>query len=185
VLTLLELRAVRFFFLGAGVDIGFAVDWICFLSHLVFCSASCASSELPKVKSTPESPSLLWISSLHSFLFRCDADILVPMRCGCGAVVLVSMWSGCSCFDSMRLFLFRFSAVVLVSIQCDYSCFDAVRLLLWSMMMFFALGGLLNQAGVQKHYEACNSLLMLVRATLLRYSLNYYACRWMFPRPVK
>jgi hypothetical protein len=68
-LTLLELRAVRFFFLGAGIDLGFAVDQICFLFHLVFCSASCASSELPKVKSTPESPSLLWISSLRSFLF--------------------------------------------------------------------------------------------------------------------
>jgi hypothetical protein len=60
-----------------------------------------------------------------------------------------------------------------------------VRLLLWSMMMSFALGGLLNQAAVQKHYEACKSLLMLVKATLLRYSLNYYACRWMFLRPVR
>jgi hypothetical protein len=30
-LTLLELRAVRFFFLGAGVDLGFAVDRIFFL----------------------------------------------------------------------------------------------------------------------------------------------------------
>jgi hypothetical protein len=63
--SLLELRAVRFFFLGAGVDLGFAVDriyFLYFLFRLVFCSASCASSELPKVKSTPESPSLLWIS---------------------------------------------------------------------------------------------------------------------------
>jgi hypothetical protein len=53
------------------------------------------------------------------------------------------------------------------------------------MMMSFALGGLLNQAVMQKHYEACISLLMLVRDTLLRYSLNYYACRWMFLTPMK
>jgi hypothetical protein len=122
---LLELQVVRFFFLGVGVDLGFAVDricFLCFLFRLVFCSASCASSELPKVKPTPESPSLLWISVVRSFLFRCDADILVPMRCGCGVVVLVSMWSGCSYFDSMRLFLFRFGVVVLVSMQCGYSC---------------------------------------------------------------
>jgi hypothetical protein len=78
--SLLGLRAVLFFFLNAGVDLGFAVDRICFLFRLVFCSASCASSELPKVKSTPESPSLLWISVVCSFLFRCDADILVLMR---------------------------------------------------------------------------------------------------------
>jgi hypothetical protein len=120
--SLLELRAVWFFFLGAGVDLGFAVNRTCFLFRLVFCSPSCASSELPKVKSTPESTSLLWISVVRSFLFRSDVDILVPMRCSCGAVVLVSMWSGCSCFDSMRLFLFRFGAVVLVSMQCGYSC---------------------------------------------------------------
>jgi hypothetical protein len=47
-LTLLELQAVQFFFLGVGVDLGFPVDRICFLFHLVFCSASCASSELPR-----------------------------------------------------------------------------------------------------------------------------------------
>jgi hypothetical protein len=75
--SLLGLRAVRFFFLNAGVDLGFAVDRICFLFRLVFCSASCASSELPKVKSTPESPSLLWILlCVHS------------------------------CFDAMQIFLF-------------------------------------------------------------------------------
>jgi hypothetical protein len=116
--SLLEFRAVRFFFLGAGVDLGFAVDRICFLFGLVFSSASCASSELPKVKSTLESPSLLWISVVRSFLFRCDVDILVPMRCGCGAVVLISMWCGCG-------------VVVLVSIRCGCSCFDLVRLFLF------------------------------------------------------
>jgi hypothetical protein len=50
----LELWAVWFFFLGAGVDLGFDVDRICFLFRLVFCSTSCASFELPKVKSTPK-----------------------------------------------------------------------------------------------------------------------------------
>jgi hypothetical protein len=107
------------------------------------------------------------------------------MQCGYSCSDAVRLWCGSSCLDVVQLFLFRFDAVVLVSIQCGCSCFNAVRLLLLSMMMSFALGGLLNQAAVQKHYEACNSLLMLVRSTLLRYSLNYYACRWMFPRPVK
>jgi hypothetical protein len=55
---------------------------------------------------------------------------------------------------------------------------------MWSMMLSYAMGGLLNQAAVHKYFEACSSLLMLVRATFPRYSLNYYACRWMFLTPV-
>jgi hypothetical protein len=102
----------------------------------------------------------------------CCAFILVSMRCGYSCSDAVRLWCGCSCLYVVRLFLFRFDAVVLISIQCGCSCFDAVRLFLWLMMMSFALGGLLNQAAVQKHYEACISLLMLVRATSLRYLLG-------------
>ena len=77
----LGLQAVRFFFLGAGVDLGFASDPICFLFPLVFC-ACYASSELPKVKSIPKSPSFLWISDVRwMILFRCGAFTLVSMRC--------------------------------------------------------------------------------------------------------
>jgi hypothetical protein len=86
---------VRFFFLGAGGDLGFAVDRICFLFCLLFCSASYASSELPKVKPTPESPSLLWMSVMRSFLYQWDA------------VIIVLMWCGCSCSDPVRLLLFH------------------------------------------------------------------------------
>jgi hypothetical protein len=53
---------VRFFFLSTGIDLGFATYPICFLFRLVFFCASRASSELPNVKSTPKSPSFLWIS---------------------------------------------------------------------------------------------------------------------------
>jgi hypothetical protein len=70
---------------------------------------------------------------------------------------VVRLWCGCSCLDVVRLFLFRFDAVVLVSIRCGCSCFNGVSLFWWLMMMSFALEGLLNQAAVQKHYEACIS----------------------------
>jgi hypothetical protein len=92
---------VRFFFLGAGVDLGFAVDQICFLFCLLFYSASCASSELPKVKPTPESPSLLWMFVVRSFLYRCG---LLLFRCG--ADVLVQIRCECCCFIGMQMFLF-------------------------------------------------------------------------------
>jgi hypothetical protein len=86
------------------------VDRICFLFRPLFCSASCASSELPKVKPTPESPSLLWMSVVRSFLYRCDAVIIVSMRCGC------------SCSDPVQMLLFHWDADVLVSILCGCSC---------------------------------------------------------------
>ena len=83
----LGLRAVQFFFLGAGVDLGFASDPICFLFPLVF-YACCASSELPKVKSIPKSPSFLWIFDVcWMILFRCGVFTLVSMRCFCFIVV--------------------------------------------------------------------------------------------------
>jgi len=84
---------VRFFFLGAGVDLGFASDPICFLFPLVFC-ACYASSELPKVKSIPKSPSFLWISDVRwMILFRCGAFTLVSMPCFY------------FCFDAVLLFV--------------------------------------------------------------------------------
>jgi hypothetical protein len=110
---------VRFFSLGGGVDLGFVVDRICFLFRLLFCSPSCASSELPKVKPTPESPSLLWMFVVHSFLYRCDAVYY--------------------CFDVVRMFLFRSGADVAVSLGCGCSCFDSVRLFLFDYvwLLFF------------------------------------------------
>jgi hypothetical protein len=115
----LGLRAVRFFFLGTGVDLGFAVDRICFLFCLLFCSASYASSDLPKVKPTPESPSLLWMFVVRSFLYRCDAVYY--------------------CFDAVRMFLFRSGADVAVSLGCGCSCFDYVQLFLFDsvQLLFF------------------------------------------------
>jgi hypothetical protein len=115
----LGLRAVQFFFLGAGVDLGFAVDRICFLFRLLFCSTSCASSDLPKVKPTPESPSLLWMFVVCSFLYRCNAVYY--------------------CFDAVRMFLFRSGADVAVSLGCRCSCFDFVQLFLFDsvQLLFF------------------------------------------------
>jgi hypothetical protein len=79
--SLLGLRVVQFFFLGVGVDLGFASDPICFLFRLVF-YASCASFKLLKVKSTPKSPSFLWIYDVPWVnLFRCDAFTLVSIQC--------------------------------------------------------------------------------------------------------
>jgi hypothetical protein len=106
----LGLRVVRFFFLGAGVDLGFVVDRICFLFCLLFCSAFCASSDLPKVKPTPESPSLLWMLVVRSFLYRCDVVYY------CFDAVR------CSCSDPVRMLLFHGHADVLVSIPCGCSC---------------------------------------------------------------
>jgi hypothetical protein len=115
----LGLRAVRFFFLGAGVDLGFVVDRICFLFCLLFCSASCASSDLLKVKPTPESPYLQWMLVVRSFLYRCDAVYY--------------------CFDAVRMFLFRSGVDVAVSWACGCSCFDSVRLFLFDSvrLLFF------------------------------------------------
>jgi hypothetical protein len=110
------------FFLGAGVDLGFAINPICFLFRLVFYSAFCASSELPKVKLTPNPhPCYGFLLCVHSyfnamwlFLFRCGAVVVRLFLSRCGPVVL--------CYDSVQLFLFRFGAFVLVSMQCGYSC---------------------------------------------------------------
>jgi hypothetical protein len=96
------------------------VDRICFLFCLLFCSTSCASSDLPKVKPTPESPSLLWMLVVRSFLYRCDAvyycfDAVWMFLFRSGADVAVSWACRCSCFDSVRLFFVRFHAVVILS----------------------------------------------------------------------
>jgi hypothetical protein len=67
----------------------------------------------------------------------CCALILVSMRCGlllfrCGADVLVQIWCGCCCFMGMRMFLFRFCAVVLVR-------FCAVVILLFCAVFLLVL----------------------------------------------
>jgi hypothetical protein len=86
------------------------VDRICFLFRLLFWSSSCASSELPKVKPTPNPhPCYGCLLCAHSCI---DA-----MR-----FIIVSMWCGCSCSDPVRMLLFHWDADVLVLILCGCSC---------------------------------------------------------------
>jgi hypothetical protein len=128
-----------------------------FLFRLIFFSSSCASSELPKVKSTCKSPSFLWISVVPwMILFRCSASTFVLMR---------SLYSY---FDVMRLFLFQCSSFTRLTVVDD---------------VVLCTGRLVDS---RSHAQSFWSMQFLVDASqsYLRYSLNYYACIWMFLTPV-
>jgi hypothetical protein len=55
------------------------------------------------------------------FFFRCGAVVVRLFLSRCGPVVLVSIRCGCSCFNSVRLFLFQWSEFILV-VDDDVLC---------------------------------------------------------------